>query len=113
MNTSAEDVFFFGYERLLKVHLELLEKAEGVISKLHTLVTSVSYHVARSKPLRMTGSNLIFHKRNERANNHDYGLLLNGSLIQDQPRAGDSSNTDSSHSLWAEPRTHPFLSKTG
>ena len=78
VNTSAEDVFF-GYERLLKVHQELLEKAEGVISKLHTLVTSVSYHVARSKPLRMTGSNLIFHKRNERANNHDYGLLLNGS----------------------------------
>ena len=57
----------------------LASRHQGVISKLHTLVTSVSYHVARSKPLRMTGSNLIFHKRNERANNHDYGLLLNGS----------------------------------
>ena len=33
-------------------------------------------HVARSKPLRMTGS---IHKRSERANNHDYGLLFNGS----------------------------------
>ena len=57
----------------------VLPKMFFLATKLHTLVTSVSYHVARSKPLRMTGSNLIFHKRNERANNHDYGLLLNGS----------------------------------